>query len=457
MTPKTQPTSDKLNNWIRSSITLRMITIGFLILILLIPVVMIKDLIQEREQRRESAIWEVSSKWGTTQTITGPVLTVPYLAYYREKDEKGKETIIKRTEYAHFLPDELNISGDISPEILYRGIYEIVVYNTKLKVEGSMLSPDFEDWSIAERDIIWEDAFISIGIPDLKGIQENIEIKWNDGKYSFNPGIETENHIVNSGVSVRIPVDYKDNAKKDNTFSFEIDLNGSSGLYFVPLGRVTNVRLTSNWSNPSFDGAFLPDKREVSKDGFNASWKVLHLNRNFPQKWRMSASNVYESAFGVNLLLPVDQYQKSMRCAKYAVMFIALTFLVFFFVEILNKKRIHPIQYILVGLGLCIFYTLLLSLSEYITFNLAYLIAGLAVIVLISAYAKSMFKSNLLTALMGLILIILYGFIFTIIQLQDYALLLGSIGLFIVLAVVMYLSRRISWYSAESNNADTVK
>ncbi|GAH21121.1 unnamed protein product, partial [marine sediment metagenome] len=185
---------------------------------------------------------------------------------------------------------------------------------------------------------------------------------------------------------------------------------------------------------------------------FRAKWNVLYLNRDYPQKWKGNSYNIFNSAFGVKLLMPVDEYQKTMRSVKYAVMFISLTFMIFFFVEVINKKRIHPVQYILVGLALVIFFTLLLSLSEHINFNFAYLIASIATILLITAYSKTIFKSNFLTILMGSVLLILYGFMYTILQLQDYSLLLGSIGLFIVLAVAMYLSRKIDWYSLSSNS-----
>jgi inner membrane protein len=194
----------------------------------------------------------------------------------------------------------------------------------------------------------------------------------------------------------------------------------------------------------------LPDKRAVSSDGFTAEWKVLHLNRPYPQSIRGSAQGIDESSFGVNLIVPVDEYQKSTRSAKYAVMFITLTFLIFFFVQILNGVRIHPIQYIIVGLALCVFYILLIALSEHIPFKFSYLASSLAIIGLISFYAKSIFNNRKLTILIALILTILYLFIFSIIQMEDYALLMGSIGLFIVLAVVMYLSRKIDWFALKS-------
>jgi inner membrane protein len=223
---------------------------------------------------------------------------------------------------------------------------------------------------------------------------------------------------------------------------------------FVPLGKQTKVNLKSKWQNPSFTGAFLPDKRDVGVNGFNATWEVLHLNRPYPQIFKGQIEGIGDSSFGVNLIVPVDEYQKSMRSAKYAVIFITLTFLIFFFVQVINGVRIHPIQYLIVGLALCIFYTLLIALSEHIPFIYSYLISSISIIGLITLYAKSIFKDNKLTAIICLILTMLYLFIYSIIQMEDYALLMGSIGLFIVLATIMYLSRKINWYEIKSKNEE---
>jgi len=425
------------NNTARNSIALKLLAIAVLTVLLLIPTAFIAALIQDRANTQEEAIAEVSSKWGAEQTITGPLLTVPYKKFIT-KDEGGVEEVI---EYAHFLPDELNINGEVFPEVLTRDIYEVVVYNAKLKIDGRFSPLNFDNWDISAGNIIWADAFVSLGIPDMKGVGEAIALNWNGSNYEFNPGIKS-NDVVESGVSIKVPV-----GNADNSFSLELNLNGSQELNVIPLGRETNVGLTSNWASPSFRGVFLPDSREVTDDGFTADWKVLHLNRNYAQSWTGNApSSVSQSVFGVELLIPVDQYQKSMRSIKYAIMLIALTFLIFFFVEVLNNRRIHPIQYILVGLALCIFYLLLLSISEHLNFNQAYIISSIATILLITTYAKSVFKSSRLTSLQGLILVILYGFMYVLIQLEDYALLIGSIGLFVVLAIVMYISRKIDWY-----------
>ena len=475
MTDTTPSMFERLNHWISNSATIKLISIGILILLLLIPTFMITSLIEERERTREAAINEVSNKWSREQIVCGPILTVPYKQY--REDEKGnlKET----TAYAHFLPENLSVSGEIMPEKRHRGIYDVVVYNSQMQYKGNFLRPDFSEWDIAEEDILWKDAFVSVGISDMRGIQENIALQWNGSTQTFNPGMQATliftgndqprpyeydsygpydnpnrnfpKNIANAGVSTRVPL----SGREENlSYNFSLDLNGSKYLNFVPLGKETTVGLTSPWQNPSFDGAFLPEERTVEADGFDAHWKVLHLNRNYPQQWQGAAYNVDDSVFGVNLLVPVDQYQKSMRSAKYAVMIIALTFLLFFFVEVLNRKRIHPFQYILVGLAICIFYTLLLSISEHTSFNFAYIISSVVIIGMITLYAQSIFKNQLLTRILAGMLVIIYGFIFVILQLQDFALLMGSIGLLIVLGIVMYLSRKVDWYNFKMTDTE---
>lgn len=428
---------NEAQSWIRNSITIKSIIVGLLILVLLIPAGMIRNLIIERNSLRDNVVNEVSYKWGNPQTIAGPIITIPYKNYYK-KDDK----IIEHIEYAHFLPETLDIKGQLNPEIRYRGIYKVVVYNSLLKFNGSIKKPDFSAWKIPNENIIWENATLSIRVPDMRGIKDVIKINWNKNSYDVNPGINNQNNSY-TGVSANVEFTEEDTYN----FNFELNLNGSDALNFIPIGKETNISINSDWNSPSFEGSFLPYQRNITEEGFSAKWKILHLNRSFPQQWLGDAYSIDESTFGVKLLLPVDHYQKSLRSVKYAIMFISLTFMIFFFTEILNKKRIHPIQYLLVGLGLSIFYTLLVSLSEQLSFNLAYLIASISIITLITIYAHSIFKNLKLTSIVAFILIILYGFLFTILQLQDYSLLLGSIGLFVALATVMYLSRKIDWYS----------
>jgi inner membrane protein len=440
---------ERANRWLRESITVKLVSIGFLLLLLLIPSFMIESLINERDGLRSLAIGEVSSKWGNQQSVTALVLTVPYLTTVT--NELGQLT--QTTAYAHFLPDKVDVKGELFPETRYRGIYEVVVYRSELAVSGLMPQPDFSEWSIAPEKILWKDAFVSLGVSDMQGIKESIGLQWNNQQLAFGPGIET-NDVIESGVSVRTPLPAPTGAR-DSTggfrFSFKLNLNGSTLLYFAPLGKETTVSLASKWPSPSFGGAALPDQRQVTADGFQAQWRRLHLNRNYPQKNRgVMGPQVRQSEFGVELMVPVDQYQKSTRAVKYAILILGLTFMVFFFAEVLNKRRIHPFQYILVGLALCIFYTLLVSLSEHFGFNVAYLLSALAVVVLVTAYCTSVFANGRLALLTGGVLALLYGFMYTLLQLEDYALLMGSVGLFVVLAVIMYLSRQIDWYGEKA-------
>jgi inner membrane protein len=471
-----------LNVSMKNSIILKIIAIGFLVLILLIPTTMIRGLIDEREQTRNSAIDEVSSKWGNSQTLVGPVLTIPYkkmvsVAVAAGEKPKMEEEIF----YAHFLPDQLQIKGKLEPQMLQRGIYKVVAYNSQTQFSGEFVAPDFKSLDSEVKSVIWADAIISLGIPDMRGIKEGIKIKWDNKTYDAKPGLGTalvaspgstgEKTVggsleqgfvtandINSGVNAKVALEASTSTPKKYAFAFALNINGSKSLNFLPLGNETNIELTSSWASPSFGGAFLPDERAVSQDGFKAKWKILQLNRNFSQSWVNSAqADMLNSAFGVELLIPVDEYQKNMRSVKYAIMVIALTFLIFFFIEVMNKIRIHPIQYILVGLALVLFFSLLLSLSEHINFNLAYLIASVATVLSIALYSRPIFKNNKLSLLQGGILAVIYIFIFTIIQLQDYALLVGNIGLFVVLIIVMYISRKINWYEIGSKNISDLK
>jgi len=425
---------DRLNNWLSNSVTIKIIVIGILIAILMIPTSFIQSLIHERQYRQEEAINEVSDKWGSAQTLNGPVLTIPYKKY--AQGNYGKET----TEYIRLLPETLSVNGAINPEKRKRGIFEVVVYNAQLQASGTF--PAITIPSINPEHIQWQDAFISIGISDLRGIRDMLRLNWNGQTLLPEAGIGNGG-ISESGVSCKVPV------KPDSggySFSFDLNINGSNSLFFVPVGKETSVNIQSPWKDPSFTGAFLPATREVNNEGFTATWKALYLNRNYPQLWIDNVYNVLESSFGVSLLVPVEQYQKSIRSVKYALMFISLTFLFFFLVEVINRRHIHPIQYILVGLALCLFYTLLIALSEHISFNLAYLLSSIGIIGMITLYSRSIFCRNMLTLVMCLVLIALYGFLFSTLQLQDFSLLIGSIGLFVILGIVMFLSRNIDWY-----------
>ena len=423
---------------LKNSLGLRLIIIAFLSLVLLIPAQMIKSLIRERQERREEAVKEVFNKWGSKQIIGGPILTIPFKSTMRTSERE----IFDVKKYVHLLPEDLNITGIVTPQRRYRGIYEMVLYQAKLQINGHFNSSEIKNLSIPISKLCLEEASLSLGISDMKGIKEMADVKWNNDILYSSPGVQARG-ILPVGVSVKTPIDLN---REDYRFDIAINLNGSEDLMFTPVGKENIVKISSPWNNPSFSGEYLPDFRQINEDGFQAEWKILYMNRNYPQKWIGDEFRIEPSKFGVTFLIPVDEYQKTMRTAKYVLMFITFTFFTFFLIELLNRRAIHPIQYLLIGFALLLFYTLLLSLSEHFRFNFAYLISSLSIIVMISAYTKAVLKSNWQVLLIFGFLSILYSYLFLILQLQDYALLMGSIVLFFILGLLMFITRGIDWF-----------
>ncbi|TAM98577.1 MAG: cell envelope integrity protein CreD [Chitinophagaceae bacterium] len=430
----------KLNSfWQQNRLVIKGAFIGILTLLLLIPMAFISFLVNDREQRHNAAYKEVSSKWAAPQTLTGPVLVIPYQV--SSKDEKGNlQTEIKQ---AYFLPDSLQINGAIQPEKRYRGIYEVILYRSSLTMQGKFNELNSGDLKIAHNDWLPGQAYLLLGLDDMRGIENQVALKWNDSLKYFNPGIP-ENQVMKVGLYVPLPLDISTFDKGSFGFNIHLKLKGSGELNIVPAGKITLVSIHSPWNTPSFIGSFLPDEHTVNSKGFNAHWTIFNLNRNFPQHWSEGNYDLDQSKFGVSLMLPVDMYQKTMRCIKYAILIIALTFTVFFLIETSQKNAVHPFQYILIGLALCIFYTLLLSLSEYLNFTSAYAISAIATIGLISVYASWVFKGKKIPILVCVTMLMLYSFIFVLAQLQDLSLMIGSIGLFMVLALLMYFSRKMN-------------
>lgn len=453
---------DRLNDWARNSVTLKLLTVGILVLVLLIPASLVQSLIRERENLRDEAVEEVSSKWGGPQTVAGPVLSVPYEITL----PNGDGPPLREQGYAHFLPDTLSMEGVLSPQKRYRGIYVVVLYNAQLEIRGSFKGLNAEALPVPAESLKWEDALFTIGISDMKGVESSITANLSGQELQLGPGTIT-NDCFSSGASA--PLALPQGAASQFTFQYQLDLNGSSDIFFAPFGKTTAVHLSSTWPAPSFEGTFLPDERTVSDTGFEAAWQVLQVNRNYPQQGvgsyilnSLPNSNEYEpdpirrsaSTFGLRLLLPIDEYQKTYRSARYAAYFILLTFLAFFFMEILNNKRLHPIQYLLVGAAVVLFYILLLSLSEHLGFQRAYALSCSAILFLTTAYSYFILHNLKLTALVFGVLSTLYAFFYSILQLQDYALLMGSIGLLIILAVIMYATRHIDWYGMKRDDVE---
>jgi inner membrane protein len=457
---------ERFNNWLQESIMIKLFSIGFLLLILLIPAAWISELIYERQSRANSVMDEVADKWSGPQSLTGPVLVIPYK--HKDVIDRGKDgvEIRERVEHAYFLPEQLTIDGKVSPETLHRGIFDAVVYESSLQIKSTFSKPDFTRLNIAPEEVLWKDAYMICGISDLRGISDNPSFLVGEKELTAEPsnhiGVavntisspvyvddydQAETKTVSSTKGITAKLNWETEENFNGNVQVKLDLKGSKRLDFVPSGKTTDVKLSGTWKDPSFDGVFVPAEREITEEGFSASWKVLHFNRPFSQQWTSNEQTLSGAEFGVKLLVPVDQYQKSTRTAKYGILVILLTFVALFLVEITQKIRIHPFQYILIGAALIIYYTLLLSLSEHFGYNLAYIIASIATVALVSMYSTTFMRDTKLVALFTILLLIFYTFIFVIIVQQDFSLLIGSIGLFIIVGMLMYFSRKISWYS----------
>lgn len=437
-------TQAPLSFWQRNKLLIKSFFIGFLILVLLIPTLFIMFLVTDREKRKTEVVQEVSSKWAASQTVTGPFLMVPYY-----EDQKENNVVISKKKYLFLLPDELQVNGKIAPQIKHRSIFTVPVYNSTVQLSGKFKISKPEKLPVSIAALHFEESVLCMGISDFKGIGESLQMKWNDTTVSFETGLPGIDWLDN-GISSPLKIAADELTASTASFNINLSLKGSERLYVTPFGNSTKVHFESDWPNPAFDGKYLPDTSVVNQNGFTADWKVLQYNRSYPQQFTsVNQYNISESAFGINLLQPVDAYGQTMRSVKYAVLIIALTFFVYFFLEIYYRRSVHPLQYILIGFALVIFYTLLLSISEYIDFGLAYLVASSATVLLISWYTKSIFKQWKIVLLFAFILSLLYLFIYVIIQLQDNALLFGSIGLFVLLAIIMYFSRKINWNAEE--------
>lgn len=425
----------------QSRIYFKIAFVLILILLLMIPNGLLTNLIHERSSLQSSTIREVSSTWGAQQCISGPVLILPYLVKLPStKDQEA--SIIKK--HLFILPEDVNLQVDQKHQIRKRSIYEAILFTNKMEVKGRF-NLDRESKAIQEAyDVLWDEAIVNVGISDARGIVATTDLQWNNAKYSFKPGV-LETNKMGEGIHSLLSID---DAEETFAFSWTMELRGSSNFSFDPLAKQMTIDMKSTWPSPGFYGGALPVKHEIHQEGFIANWQTSQYSRNFPDYWIGDTYNLKnrKNEIGVRLVNTVDHYQKNMRTIKYALLIISLTFLIFFFFEMLSGKKMHPIQYTLVGFALSIFYLLLIALSEHIGFNKAYFASAIATITIILIYIKSVLREMKSVIVLGAILVGLYSYIYIILQLEDFALLAGAIGLFFILSVIMLLSRKVNWY-----------
>lgn len=427
---------DENKKW-QHSLTVKMVLLAFLGLFLLIPLEMIKMIISERQKNSENVKKEIASQWAGQQNISGPILNIPVRIFPSKQDAEPYISVY------HIMPETLVINGNIQTEKRHRSIYQAVVYTADLNFNGSYVFPSINTSDRSE--ILWKEAYYTLGISDNRGLRGRIFLKTDSLSSEAIPGLKDPD-LFTTGISFPAGL----SGPKNLSFSLDFKVSGSEGLSFTPIGKTTGVNLSSRWNSPGFKGNFLPADRKITESGFEAKWVITNLNRNFPQVWSGKSFNPANDSFGVDFVLPVDHYQKSLRSAKYGILFIALTFLALIFAEMRVKDSIHIFQYLLVSLALVLFFSLLNALSEYTGFNAAYLISALSTILLITYFLRDLFKKRTAVLYISGLLLFLYLFIFILLTLNDYAYLAGNIGLFILLAITMRLSVKLNLFKNQT-------
>ncbi len=440
---------------------LRALLIVFLVLLLQIPTAMLSGVANERQKLRADAVSEITTKWGTSQNIVGPKLYVPYTK--RVTTGEGDKQVTKtENKYAVFLPEQLDIMGELKTEIRKRSIFEVPVYTSDLNLQGRFERPNLANWGAADpKDVQWDQAELVIEVSDAHALNVKSEAAWANQPLEFEAGkgrygnqnVDPNQYAYDgTPIAASSGITAKLNGKMTGDkfdFTIPLRLQGSERLTFAPLGKETNVKVGANWGDPSFQGKWLPADSTIESDRFEANWTVQAIGRNFGQSWSgdspVSDATIRESLFGVDLITPVDNYRMSQRSLKYNFLFLLLTFVTFWLFEITSKLRVHPLQYLLVGAAMTMFYLLQLALSEHIGFDQAYLISSSAVVLMIMSYSIAVLRAKSRGVIVGLMEAGLYGYLYFVLASQSYSLLIGSFGLFGFLAVAMYFTRSMEW------------
>ncbi len=436
--------------------------IFILICLLLIPISWITEMIYERQGLQQQVEKDISRAWGNAQTITSPILVIPF----SKTKLVDKKTIVEDFQL-YVAPENVNMVNNLKSEVRTKGIFSTIVYDDDCKIAATF---DLKNLKDDERQYYLNKAFIIVGLSDPQAIVAGITSDINGLVSKSFPGTNDAD-FVKSGFHT--PVNLVD-IKDVMTFSSVLNFRGTSSLRFEPTAKVSTFEVKSNWASPSFIGRNLPAERNITSAGFNSTWKASEFNRNTPDSWIDAAyvssstnmqqtnleyvnPNIENDLPGVELIETANHYHKNLRSIKYAFLIIFLSFLMYFSAEIFQKVRIHPIQYALIGISLVVFYTLLLSLSEQIGFNKSYFISFAAVLSLVMTYTYFVLKSWKPTLIIGFLFVLIYGYVFTLLQLEDLALLVGSIGVFFILAMVMFLSRKIDWYNINQETSEIVE
>ncbi len=437
----------------RRSATVKVAAIGILILVLLIPVGMIKAVISDRTHVRSTAQMDIQNSWGGPQLIAGPVLRLPFKA----EAINSYGTPYLQDRFAFLVADELTIAADTSVETRYRGIHEVPVYAADISFLVSFDLQMLAELGLDGDSIAWQDAELLLGISDTASINrvpglvaEGTERNFSMMKQQL-AGLPTQ-------LSVRIGGLIDDWRNSTNLQSrISLSVNGTESLRFLTLAESSEIRVSADWPSPSFVGRRLPVERQISETAFSALWQTTSLGRKLPATWingEAVPDTGSDGVFGVRFMQPIGLYQLVDRALKYAIMIVGLTFVTYFLMETIGGVRLHPLQYLLVGLANTLFYLLLLSLAEHIGFGPAYIASALSAAALIVGYSANVLQGRHRASIMSAVLGGLYAFLYLTLKAESYALLAGSIGLWVVLAAVMYLTRKVNWYATQASASD---
>lgn len=446
-------------NEVTKTLGFKIIIIVVLGLLLLIPMTFINSVVKDRIRYQNEAISSIIEPVGDSANVQGVVIAIPYLEKFIDSDTKE---IGYTRKYIFYMPNEYNVTGDVEVTSLSRGIFKAPIFNSKLNITGRFDKYNAEIYNLDENNtiILYDEAMIILGIGNKKNLMKlpNILINQNEELKYYEKNINIDLNMFNNKFLYTIS---RDSILNGFDFNITMDIQGGNSLIITPLASENTFKISSKWKDPSFTGGFLPTKREVNNNGFNAEWNIASFNTSFTKYWTSDensnrlnnidnnqyyTSNQESNNVLISFLLLNDNYQKTSRSVKYAILFIFIPFFVLFLCEVLSKKRIHPVQYILIGIANAIFYLLLLAISEHINFNISYFLSALMVTALTSIYIGYIIKSPRYTISMAIVESLVYIFLFGILQLTDYALLMGTLGLFAVIALAMYFTRNVDWY-----------
>lgn len=422
----------------------KLAAIAVLSFLLLLPLSMIEAQISARSARQAEVTRNIAESAAGAQTLVGPVLAIRYRERVQRKDtDKAGEVRHEIVERTHIVPPQkLIVDGEIETEIRSRGLYAARLFHLGARIAGNIEVPPQLGLGNASQ-LLDASATLVFGIADPRGVGDDPAATVNGKPVRFSTG--TQELIPGQGVHVPLgAVDLANGQRFD--FSIPLTLTGSERLAIAPTASLTSVSLRSNWPHPSFQGRFLPTSRTISAAGFDARWQVSHLARDFNRALAAGRSGAGGETLDISFVDPVNVYLKSERAVKYGVLFVVLTFAAFFLTEVLRRLPIHPMQYLLVGLALAMFFLLLIALSEHLPFVAAYGVSALACVTLIATYLSGALGSRLRGAAFGGAIAGLYGVLYGVLVSEDNALLMGTLILFAALAATMLATRRFDWY-----------